>query len=120
MYARSFDKDRRSIQVPEHYSGSLFAEHTPMPSKVEVDSPERKERPQPKEHHRIAPSESKKEGKEHSLPSLEIHETVQNLVDKISAGLGFDRLLILGLMLLLSGVDGSSELILWLALLLFV
>ena len=123
MYARSFEKDRRPIQIPEHYSGSLFADRHAQnrservpPSVQETQPPFRAEVPPPSG----AKEERKSEHSEHGLPSAEIQETVQKVVGKLCGGLGFDRLLILGLMLLLSGVDGGSELILWLALLLFV
>jgi hypothetical protein len=123
MYARSFDRDRHSIQVPEHYSGSLFSEHLQTQNNNPPVFPsiqDSNEQFSQENHPHRALHEEKRGSSEPSLLSPEIHETVKHLVDKISSGLGFERLLILGLMLLLSGVEGGSELILWLALLLFV
>ncbi len=123
MYARSFDRDRSHIQIPEHYSGSLFAElpHTESQPPTAFPSNRESNDELSQENNLHRPSREEKKGfSETPLLSPVIHENVKHLADKISYGLGFDRLLILGLMLLLSGVEGSSELILWLALLLFV
>ena len=124
MYARSFEKDRRPFQIPEHYSGSLFAEPSRTPAKAEQAYPIGQD--SKRETNAEGPLlfggriEQKTDLSDRVLPSAEISETVQKLVGKIYGGLGFDRLLILGLMLLLSGAEGGSELILWLALLLFI
>ena len=124
MYARSFEKDRRPFQIPEHYSGSLFADQAREQSGSDLQT-----RPNPEHGSTVhaektvfhgSKVEHKNERSEQAPLSVEIQESMQKMVGKICAGLGFDRLLILGLMLLLAGADGGSELILWLALLLFV
>ncbi|MBQ9131909.1 MAG: hypothetical protein IJX62_05520 [Clostridia bacterium] len=121
MYSRSQHRPPRPIQVPEHYSGCAFSDHPPHgdappaneapPSSFEIRPP-LSDREPPRDHH-----------KEERPPAA--LQPFQSLFGHIgsafpfSHGLGFDELLILGLILLLARNDGDSDIIPFLALLLF-
>ena len=135
MYSRYHNQ--RPIQIPENYSGCAFSETKPLPPIA---------RPMPREHF-IPPTERPRvEVAKPTLPEIQkpVSESsdcdrsfppteeksfsplpVSNLfggIEKklpISHGLGFEELLLLGLILLLSQTEQSSDIVLWLALLLF-
>ena len=107
MYSR-FPRDHdRPIQLPEHYSGCAFSE----PTEPDLPSP--------------APSASLPPKINDPFPSNDPppHREVASLFSKplalFSDGLRFEELLLIGLIILLSRSEQDSDVILWLALLLF-
>lgn len=133
MYSRYHNS--KAIQIPENYSGCAFSEQKP---------PTVSAKPAPREHF-TPPAELRRvEVAKPTLPELSEAVTepkrnepkpppqkespvlpVTNLFGglgkalPISNGLGFEELLLLGLILLLSQTEQSSDIVLWLALLLF-
>ena len=146
MYSRYHNPDGKAMKLPENYSGCAFTpqksafpepkqlprEHFTPPSeprRMEVAKPTLSSYP-PKEH----TLEAQPMQKDPSPSPLEDHTTeaaqppappalgfLGNLGKHFppASGLGFEELLLLGLILLLSQTDQSSDVVLWLALLLF-
>lgn len=134
MYSR-YDAHRDTpIRLPEHYSGTAFSGRTsseyPDAHRVEIA------KPSPLGPSNFVAPPPQKEPQEHSLPTVipPLHEERKEPSAAISSilpssplhvgfpflhGIGFDELLILGLILLLSHTDEQSDVVLWLALLLF-
>ena len=134
MYSRYEARRESPIRLPENYSGTAFSGR-PSPDsadthRVEIAKPSplgavypspppHKEPPKP-----LLPAElpvpAHNDGHKESpppvshAPALPLHVGVPFL-----HGIGFEELLILGLILLLSHTDEQSDVILWLALLLF-
>ena len=141
MYSRFSGKNEQVSQVPEHYGGYAFAPSSPVraePSKppathyFEVAAPSPKPPPMP--HSEIpSPTESTKdlppepETPSHAVQaSLPTHKPIPpRLFGNLGAafpfshGLGFEELLILGIIILLSQNEGESDAVLLLGLLLF-
>lgn len=143
MYSRASNRSQEPIQIPEHYSGCAFSTAgaaKPLPQKEPPSAPVRypeatkptpikipKEDPPPMEEQKkpsppplpipLPPPKS------HSAPHTP--QPIQGLLGAVgsafpfSHGLGFEELLLLGLILLLGRTSQDSDVVLWLALLLF-
>lgn len=89
------------------------------------DAPPHTERRRESEHDGHDRPHREGDEKKPSLPSLELPSPFRSLFGKMgtafpfSHGIGFDELLLLGLILLLARNESDSDLILWLVLLLF-
>ncbi len=145
MYSRFPRSSDRPIRLPEHYSGCAFSasppsmppsERPPIPVPFSPASPEPEERrdddiaeeenkavPPPPGGSGPAPeAERKKDEHPPFVPSV-LPEGLRSLfggrLPAFPGGMAFDELLLLGLILLLSHNDQQSDVILWLALLLF-
>lgn len=144
MYSKfSTKKEDSAFQIPEHYSGCAFSPNNrsqpkSQPTFLEVAKPspphiplptEPEENPSPlsppimEEERKQAdshdPPPSKETFKEHApSPFASLFGNMGNAFPH-SHGLGFEELLILGLILLLSRNEGDSDAILLLGLLLF-
>ncbi len=132
MYSRSRDRNDPPFQIPKHYSGCAFTtapRPTPHPTEPpaetvgrppsdlqtvcsEVDAPDAKALPV---------THSSKETCEKPIPPPPLQGLLGNFGIRapFSQGLGFDELLILGLMLLLSHNESDPDILLFLGLLLF-
>ena len=108
MYSRFPRNHDRPIQLPEHYSGCAFSEHSepdlPPPAPSVPPSPQVRETRSP---HEPPP------------PHREIASLFSKPLALFSDGLQFEELLLIGLIILLSRSEQDSDVILWLALLLF-
>ena len=140
MYSRFSGKNEQVSQVPEHYGGYAFAPTSPIkadPVKppathyFEVAAPSPKP---PPTHSEITPPKELGEERPHESATLSptmqenapVHKpTPPRLFGNLgsafpfSHGLGFEELLILGIILLLSQNEGESDAVLLLGLLLF-
>ena len=121
MYSRYHSGSDRPIRLPEHYNGCAFA----VQSK-DVEKPQ-EQPPQPPRFEqtvRVFDAETEeKDTKEESTPVMSLMP-FRSMAERIKRGesgrgeLGFEELLLLGLILLLMGSEDSSETVLWLVLLL--
>lgn len=107
MYSRPHKHSEPPLQLPEHYSGCAFsAMEEPveqMPEPVSVAPPPPVE---------VAP-------REHQEPLKKDAASLFAGPLSLLGGLHFEELLLIGLIFLLMHSDQGSDLILWLALLLF-
>ena len=124
MYSRFSDASGRSIRVPEHYSGVAFSERPPRPPEPlpkkrlpEVatpsppkEPPQAKEPPPPPVPHLLPPPPPPREPSQKPPFGLSV---------PFLRGIGFEELLLLGLILLLAQSEEDPSTVLWLALLLF-
>lgn len=127
MYSRYPNSKGEPLRIPEHYSGSAFA----PPRREERDPP-----PRPKRYPEVArptppaplplppPVEEppKREPEKASPPIPPPHSALLEGLGRafpFSHGIGSEELLILGLILLLARNGQDSDMVLWLALLLF-
>lgn len=106
MYSRFPRHSERPIQIPEHYSGCAFSDSEPIKSPPPPEPPPTTHN----ESHSEAPPPKPRD----ELPAL-----FGNSLSLFGSGLHFEELLIIGLILLLSQTEQKSDVILWLALLLF-
>ena len=106
MYSRFPRHSERPLQIPEHYSGCAFSESEP----IKPSPPE----PPPPTPHDDAPTEAPP-----PKPRLELPSLFGNSMSLLGGGLNFEELLLIGLILLLARSEQDSDVILWLALLLF-
>jgi len=145
MYSRYHNAEVKSVQLPENYSGCAF---TQPKSSYSESKPISREHFSPPDVHRMEiakptlPKEPQKDTSPEDLPprnelqkppdqdceteaSLPTAASPASFLGNLgkhlpfSGGLGFEELLLLGLILLLSQTDQSSDVVLWLALLLF-
>ena len=129
MYSRYHGDAEREIRVPENYGGSVFADAprdttwTAPPRSLEVakPSPPSPEPPRPsvgdpvaKDAPRAAEPESVATA---VVPKDEIRPRFLNRL-RLFESFGFEELLLLGLILLLSESGADTETLLWLGLLL--
>ena len=145
MYSRSQDRSGSPIRVPEHYSGCAFSTARPPQPKKQEEAPPRpplrhpapaKPSPPPVETREEPPhvthasspalllppiSAPPKEDPKALLPPKPVGTLFGSIGSAFpfSHGIGFDELLIIGLILLLARSGQDSDMILWLALLLF-
>ena len=144
MYSRYHNPSGKTVQIPDNYSGCAFAE--PKVHVVSEKSPAHREHFTPPTDVRrvevakptlpdpaptlmpISQTPPQKESKpkeapanQSQPPTLPASGLFGNLGKHLplSQGLGFEELLLLGLILLLSQTEQSSDIVLWLALLLF-
>lgn len=145
MYSRYHTPDGKAVQLPDNYSGCAFTpqksafsepkqpprEHfTPLPEtrRVEIAKPTYAVRPL-QEEPKAQPSKAEATNPPaEECTSRSVAESAPPATGFLgslgkhfppSGGLGFEELLLLGLILLLSQTDESSDVVLWLALLLF-
>ncbi len=139
MYSRSQDRPDRPIRIPEHYSGCAFSPQKqpppqerptpkPQPRYPEAAKPSPPPKPSPSANPSVPPTaillpppaSPQKEESPSAVPAP-LGSLLGNLGSAFpfSHGLGFDELLIMGLILLLAGNGQDPNIILWLALLLF-
>ena len=141
MYSRYHDSDyhadNRPVQPPENYSGWAFSkqeesEPKPAPRRIDVAKPSPPPLPPlpPKEEEPPKPSEPPAPPTPAPPPPPPkdppaLLAPLKGLFGGLgsafpfSHGVGFEELLILGVILLLARSEGENDLILWLALLLF-
>lgn len=125
MYSRYQNSKGEPLQIPKHYSGCAFApirqeERPSLSTRHTVEAA----RPTPPPPLPPAPrkEESKNESKEAVRSSHTPHLSILEGMGKafpFSHGIGSEELLLLGLILLLARNGQDSDMILWLALLLF-
>ena len=136
MYSRSKDRPKSPIRLPDHYSGWAFRDlppeeerdttlpHSAPPEAIQATgSASNDPDPLPQSCPLVseAPPASKEEKASPHTPPAPFEKLFGNLGTSLpfSHGLGFDELLILGLMLLLAQNDHDPEILPLLALLLF-
>ena len=135
MYSRFQSRPEEGIRIPEHYSGCAFSPAPPTVEKKREESASG--RPRSMEAARPTPPPSKNSTSPPPTPLLPPREQtekippsppanpVQGLLGDLgkafplSHGIGFDELLLLGLILLLAQSGKDQDTLLWLALLLF-
>ena len=125
MYSRYQNSKGEPLQIPKHYSGCAFSparqeERSSLPTRHTVEAA----RPTPPPQLPPLPvqEESQKESVETMRPSHAPHLSLLEGTGKafpFSHGIGSEELLLLGLILLLARNGQDSDMILWLALLLF-
>ena len=147
MYSRYHDRAQPPIQIPENYGGSAFSdrshvtEEPPPPRRIDVAKPTPlSEKPTPSGMAPLprpillppAPPEHKEERKEQTTSREEnsMHSAAPTPLQGLFSGrdtlpskllgIGFDELLLLGLIVLLHGSEQGSDVVLWLILLLFM
>ncbi|MBR2926371.1 MAG: hypothetical protein IKC31_02195 [Clostridia bacterium] len=137
MYSRSKDRPNEAVKVPRHYSGCAFSpthrvQPIPTPPPTKIPAPSCREEPKERSH-----TSAEERCEAHPTPPLPIPAASENahcqdsalpvkglfgnlgLSFPFSHGIGFDELLILGVMLLLAGSEQESDTLLFLCLLLF-
>ena len=113
MYSRFPRPSERPVRLPEHYSGCAFAAPQPAPeAPPQPRVPDRPAPPGPEARTDAGPACP-------APPPLSLSLLAGKDGKPRPGGLGFDELLLLGLILLLAHTGQSSDVILWLALLLF-
>ncbi len=118
MYSRYHDRNEAPLRVPEHYSGYAFS-RTPKPApephlgRMDIAKPTPPPMPAPPRPALPPPVETPP--KPAPAPPMQIAG-----IPLLSHGIGFEELLLLGLIVLLLGTEGGSDMILWLVLLLFL
>ncbi len=148
MYSRYDNRPQRPIKLPENYSGVAFSErkgasipdapiaarpidvakpsppaekptlqekplpHAPISAQPKISNPP----DEPSEKETAAEKPSEKETLPTALPIL-FPNTLGHSI--LPHGIGFEELLLIGLIILLSHGEGDRNIILWLALLLF-
>jgi len=132
MYSRSRISSDPPFQIPKHYSGCAFTT-APRPTQHPTEVPIETVCPPPSDPQSVcsevdAPAEkalpvmhSSKEPCEKPMPPPPLQGLLGNFGIRapFSQGIGFDELLILGLMLLLSHNESDPDILLFLGLLLF-
>ena len=109
MYSRFPRHSDRPIRLPDHYSGCAFSEADEPPSPPPTP-PAETEHPSPCQHQEECTQQSAKG---------EIASVFGKTLNHFSGGLQFEELLLIGLIILLAHTEQESDVILWLALLLF-
>ena len=122
MYSRFPKPSEEPIRIPDHYSGCAFSEDrkkpeedTPQPrsegGRDPSSSPQSTQPPSQADHRPNPPAE---------LPAPPSEKPfLSGGLPMLGGALGFEELLLMGLILLLSRSEQENDLILWLALLLF-
>lgn len=134
MYSRYPGRLDRPVQLPEHYSGCAFSAsapsriptdlppisvpYTPVPSPEPPDETDPPPSPPPLPPSPDTPPEHKKGATPDALPEG-LRALFGGRLPAFPGGMTFDELLLLGLILLLAHSEQQSDIILWLALLLF-
>jgi hypothetical protein len=132
MYSRFHNRPDEEIHIPEHYSGCAFSQPSPGPEKKREEPikprshPPEATRPSPPPPKKTPPPALLLPPREHveesePPPTLPLQGLFGDLGKSFpfSHGIGFDELLLLGLVLLLAQSGKDGDMILWLALLLF-
>ena len=134
MYSRFQNRSDEGIRIPEHYSGCAFSPTPPPPDRKREEPVKPRPRPvaatkpspppplkNPPPALLLPPCEERTK-KEDETPAISLIEKPFEKLGKafpFSHGIGFDELLLLGLIILLSQSGRDSDMVLWLALLLF-
>lgn len=142
MYSRYNNRPERPIKVPENYSGYAFSERrepqndithridvakpTPAPAK---ETPSDVAMPPPPRTLLLPPAKVA-EGKVSTPPEKAAETVSMPLFEGVLGrgiktfpfghGIGFEEMLLIGLIILLHGSEQGSDMVLWLALLLFM
>lgn len=123
MYSRfpgRRDRESEPIRVPKHYSGCVFVPQEPT-HREDTESKPRPSPPSPSMEAALPPPIPQEPIT--PVPSVEEKAVTTSLLSGFSPsfleGLGFEELLLVGLILLLARSDQESDIVLWLALLLF-
>ncbi len=138
MYSRYHNRSDAPLRVPEHYSGYAFSERTaqqspphhidvakptfpPPANETPMPAPPRPALPPPPQHH-VPRTPAIEEPCEPTppVPFLPGFGQINTKNFPFGHGIGFEELLLIGLIVLLSGSEGGSDMVLWLALLLFL
>ena len=142
MYSRYNNSPEKPLRIPENYSGYAFAGGKPrqeIPRQIDVAKPT--PAPPKEEEPKVPPSAEpqKSISGAFSAPDEKPHEKEEKVAQSASVslyeatkpktsargfpfghGIGFDELLLIGLIVLLHGSEGDSDVVLWLILLLFM
>ena len=142
MYSGYHDRSDRQIRLPENYNGCAFGSRretlAPRPTeeirRVEIGKPslratetqalgERRDEAErdaiPTYEEEVSPDVPKTETRNPAaLPAIRSFP-IGGRGFPFAHGIGFDEILLLGLIVLLAGCEESGEIVLWLALLLF-
>lgn len=135
MYSRYHSGATSEIRVPEHYDGCAFANaqrntvwippapprglEVAKPSPAVSEAPKPQPEPQPEVPVKPTPPPKSEES-----PAIAVEARPQGVIpvfgrkSKLLQAFGFEELLLVGLIFLLSERDTDSEIVLWLALLL--
>jgi len=135
MYSRYHGQSDPSIKIPENYSGCAFSDnHTPpVRHFIPPDSARRMEIAKPTAEKREPRSEAftqdnAPEAPPLPLPAQEASSPAEETLPEKAynptplpflQGIGFEELLLLGLIVLLAHNEKGNDIVLWLALLLF-
>ena len=123
MYSRFPNRAERNVQIPEHYSGCAFSPSNqppleegrlPAPPAPFRQSSDAEPPPSPI----CPPHESPKEDTADQAVSRALRHTFGGPLPFFPAGMNFEEILLIGLILLLARSDQENDIILWLALLL--
>jgi hypothetical protein len=131
MYSRYHDASNRPIRLPENYNGCAFSPRQEekratvapeIPRRMEIAKPS--PLPPPERERVSAPPFEEPPAVQQTgvlLPSSPLPGLFggHSRIDSWLHGIGFEELLLLGLILLLAGSEESSDVVLWLVLLLF-
>ena len=135
MYSRYHGQSDPSIKIPENYSGCAFSENHSPPVRhfIPPDSARRMEIAKPTAEKHEPKSETFTQDNTSEAPPMPLStqetfsSTEETLPEKACnsapipflQGIGFEELLLLGLIVLLSHSEKGNDIVLWLALLLF-
>ena len=132
MYSRYHNRPDRPIRLPENYNGCAFSPPvevnrvssvSEMPRQLEIGKPSPPTFPVVREVEGPHIPEEAPPTQEIGLlqggPSLPGMLGREGRIHSLLHGIGFEELLLLGLILLLAGSEESSDVVLWLVLLLF-
>ena len=121
MYSRFPKRPEHPIRIPEHYSGCAFSEAEPK--EPDIDIPLSPAPQDPPDGESFAPSPPPPPNNPPEAPPKPPHSELSSLfggsLSLFQGGLNFEELLLIGLIILLSRTEQDSDVILWLALLLF-
>ncbi len=137
MYSRYHNRRDEPVRVPEHYGGTAFSERPQPPEpphRLNVARPTPpEETPMPAPPHPARPPRLSETLREPpvtlSCDTCKAPEAEKplSILPPLAAkgfpfghGIGSEELLLIGLIVLLSGSEGGSDMVLWLALLLFL
>lgn len=113
MYSRFSSGQGRQVSIPEHYSGYAFSEKTREKEALEDAPTEALSPPEP------SSNDSPAKTTENAV--IPVGNALQRLLShsRLPGALEGDRLLLLGMILLLADSEADRDILLWLVLLLF-
>ena len=122
MYSRFPNRAERNVQIPEHYSGCAFSTSKQAPQ----EAPTPLAPPPPPQHSSETETplptavtcDANKEDNADREVSRALRHTFGGPLSFFPAGMKFEEILLIGLILLLARSDQENDIILWLALLL--
>lgn len=120
MYSRYPDRPGRPLRLPEHYSGCAFRQEPERSEPAPISVPFAETPAQPPPPHPSAlpapPAPQKQPGHTPPAPACELFGGV---LPTLPGGAAGDELLLIGLILLLAHSGEGTDVLPWLALLLF-